>query len=40
MGVTVLASPKDDVVIICDPVGFGTVTSPDSQSPLVSVASP
>ena len=40
MGVTVRASPKDDVVIVCDPVGFGTVTSANRQSPLVSVASP
>ena len=40
MGVTVRVSPKDDVVIICDPVGFGIVASADSQSPLGSVASP
>lgn len=40
MGVTVRASPKDDVVIVCDPVGFSTGAPADRQSPLVSAASP
>ena len=40
IGVTVRAFPKDVVLIICDPVGFGAVTYADSPFPPISVASP